>query len=113
MAALGVVFGITLQAYLPSLVPAQWFVAANSARATSRAATEVLGHASHGLASSFKCSGTITVHTEHKEGADGYPKGRPRDAAIMRMVRAHPPVHLVLRLRTTAPQARARPFATL
>jgi 8-oxo-dGTP pyrophosphatase MutT (NUDIX family) len=38
-------------------------------------------------------------HTEYKEGADGYPKGRPRDAAILRMVRAPPPVHLVLKLR--------------
>jgi 8-oxo-dGTP pyrophosphatase MutT (NUDIX family) len=38
-------------------------------------------------------------HTEYKEGADGYQKGRPCDAAILRMVRAHPPVHLVLELR--------------
>src|SRR5437588_129812 len=49
MAALGVVFGITLQAYLPSLVPARWLVAANSARATSRAATEVIGQALAGV----------------------------------------------------------------
>ncbi len=49
MAALGVVFGITLQAYLPSLVPARWLVAANSARATSRAATEVIGQALAGI----------------------------------------------------------------
>ena len=49
MAALGVVFAITLQAYLPSLVPAGWLVAANSARATSRAATEVIGQAMAGI----------------------------------------------------------------
>jgi MFS family permease len=49
MAALRVVFGITLQAYLPSLVPARWLVAANSARATSRAATEVIGQALAGV----------------------------------------------------------------
>ena len=49
MAALGVVFGITLQAYLPSLVCARWLVAANSARATSRAATEVIGQVLAGI----------------------------------------------------------------
>ena len=49
MAALGVVFGITLQAYLPSLVPARWLVAANSARATSGAATEVIGPGMGGI----------------------------------------------------------------
>ena len=49
MATLGVVFGITLQAYLPSLVPARWLIAANSARATSRAATEVIGQALAGV----------------------------------------------------------------
>src|SRR5438876_6548923 len=49
MATLGVVFGITLQAYLPSLVPARWLIAANSARATSRSSTEVIGQALAGI----------------------------------------------------------------
>src|SRR5260221_1247687 len=49
MAALGVVFAITLQAYLPSLVPARCLVAANSARATSGAATEVMGPGMGGI----------------------------------------------------------------
>jgi MFS family permease len=49
MAAFGVVFGITLQAYFPTLLPVRWLVAANSARATSRAATEVIGQAMAGV----------------------------------------------------------------
>ncbi|MDQ6674624.1 MAG: MFS transporter [Chloroflexota bacterium] len=43
MSTLGVVFGIALPAYLPSLVPPRLLVAGNSARATCSAATEVIG----------------------------------------------------------------------
>lgn len=43
MAALGVVFDTALAAYVPSLVPTRSLVAANGARATSSAATEVAG----------------------------------------------------------------------
>ena len=43
MAALGVVFGTALAAYLPSLVTPSVLVAANGARATSSAATDVVG----------------------------------------------------------------------
>jgi predicted MFS family arabinose efflux permease len=49
MAALAVVFGTALAAYLPSLVPARSLVAANGARATSSAATEVAGPGLGGL----------------------------------------------------------------
>jgi predicted MFS family arabinose efflux permease len=43
LAGLGVVFGTALQAYLPSLVPRPSLVAANAARATSSAVTDVVG----------------------------------------------------------------------
>jgi predicted MFS family arabinose efflux permease len=49
MAALAVVFGTALAAYFPSLVPARSLVAANGARATSGAATEVVGPGVGGL----------------------------------------------------------------
>ncbi|HEX2036255.1 MAG TPA: MFS transporter [Chloroflexota bacterium] len=49
MAVLGVVFGTAFAAYLPSLVPGRSLVAANGARATSSAATEVLGPGLAGL----------------------------------------------------------------
>ncbi len=43
MAALGVIFGTAFVAYFPSLVPSRSLIAANGARATSSAATEVAG----------------------------------------------------------------------
>jgi predicted MFS family arabinose efflux permease len=49
MAALSIVFGTALAAYLPSLVPARSLLDANSARATSSAATEVAGPGLAGL----------------------------------------------------------------
>jgi predicted MFS family arabinose efflux permease len=49
MAALSVVFGTALAAYLPSLVPARSLVDANGARETSSAAAEVVGPGLAGL----------------------------------------------------------------
>jgi predicted MFS family arabinose efflux permease len=43
MATLGVIFGTAFVAYFPSLVPARSLIAANGARATSSATTEVAG----------------------------------------------------------------------
>jgi hypothetical protein len=49
MAALDVIFGTALLAYLPSLVPPPTLVAANGARATSRALTDLAGPGLAGL----------------------------------------------------------------
>src|SRR5262249_53936496 len=49
LAALSVVFATALGAYLPALVPSRSLVAANGARETSSAATEVVGPSVAGL----------------------------------------------------------------
>jgi MFS family permease len=62
LAGLGVVFGTALQAYLPSLVPRSALVAANAARATSSAVSEVVGPGLGGvLVQALGTSGAIAV----------------------------------------------------
>ena len=62
MAALGVVFGIALEAYFPSFVPPRLLVAANSARATSSAATDVIGPGLAGiLIQAFGVPGAVAL----------------------------------------------------